>query len=69
MTSETKMVNLQTLFDFISGSTYEAAYATAKATRTCVMCGKPARIFQNASARLEYDVSALCQLCQNNLFR
>ena len=61
-------MKVQKLLDFMSSRSYEANYAVAKATRTCVMCGNGARIFRDASAKLEYDVSALCQLCQDEYF-
>ena len=63
------MLKVQKLLDFMSSHSYEANYAIAKAARTCVMCGSPARIFRDASAKLEYDVSALCQRCQDEYFK
>ena len=62
-------MNVQKLLDFMSSNSYEATYAIAKATKTCVMCGGAAKVFRDASAKLEYDVSALCQKCQDEFFK
>ena len=56
------------LLDIFSSPTYKANYAKAKATNTCIRCGKPAKVFREASARIEYKVSALCQRCQDECF-
>ena len=63
------MKKLQELLDFLSGPTYESSYAIAKATGTCLMCGNPAKVFRDMSAKIEYDVSALCQKCQDEFFK
>ena len=68
MADEKRTAKLQHLLKFLSGSAYKANYAAAKASRTCIMCGKPAMVFRDASARLEYNVSALCQSCQDEFF-
>ena len=60
---------LQHLLDFFSCSAYKANYAAAKSTSTCIMCGNPAKNFRNASTRLEYSISALCQNCQDEFFK
>jgi len=56
------------LLKIFSKSDYNARYAYSKATNTCIRCGESARVFRDASARLEYSVSALCQKCQDELF-
>ncbi|MGD8228315.1 MAG: hypothetical protein PVI20_11080 [Desulfobacteraceae bacterium] len=62
------MANFEKLLEFLSKPTYKTSYADAKANGTCIMCRKPAKEFSNASARLEYNVSALCQKCQEEYF-
>ncbi|MFH1490475.1 MAG: hypothetical protein ABII06_16325 [Pseudomonadota bacterium] len=62
-------MKVQKLLDLMSNHSYEANYAIAKATRTCVICRNAARVFRDASAKLEYDVSALCQGCQDEYFK
>jgi hypothetical protein len=59
------MVKIRELLEIFSASQYKATYARAKATRTCIRCGKPAKFFRDVSAKFEYDVSALCQGCQD----
>lgn len=44
---------------------YEKNYADAKARSSCIICGRQARNFRSAAAKLEYSVSALCQKCQD----
>ena len=61
-------IHMQELIHILTDSRYPSKYACAKATGTCIRCGKPAKLFSDASARLEYSVSALCQCCQNGYF-
>ena len=56
------------LLKIFSSSDYIGRYTYSKATNTCIRCGESARVFRDASARLEYSVSALCQKCQDELF-
>jgi len=56
------------LLEVLSDPRYKASYARAKATATCIKCKKPARTYRDASAKLEYDVSGLCQDCQDYFF-
>lgn len=62
------MEKIETLLDLFAAPTYEASFVIAKASGTCIMCGGRARAFQDAWARLEYDLSALCQRCQDKYF-
>ena len=48
-----------------SDKNYKSNYTMAKVTKTCLLCGGPAFKFRNPSARLEYTISALCQVCQD----
>jgi len=56
------------LLKIFSKSDYRARYTYSKATNTCIRCGESARVFRDASARLEYSISSLCQKCQDELF-
>jgi hypothetical protein len=60
-----KILELQEIF---SAATYRSSYTNAKNRKTCIRCGNPAKAFRDASARLEYKVSALCQRCQDECF-
>jgi hypothetical protein len=37
-------------------------------TNTCVACGKPAHEFADALSEKEWRISALCQICQDEVF-
>lgn len=62
------MTNLEKLSDLFSDVRYHENLAVAKANVTCVRCNRPARDFRNLPAKVEYEVSALCQVCQDELF-
>jgi len=57
------------LIKVFSAPTYKVDYATAKAEHRCVKCGETATLFRDASAKVEYMVSALCQHCQDEMYR
>ena len=57
------------LMEIFSIPSYERVYAHAKATCTCIKCRRQAACFRDASARLEYQISALCQGCQDEFLR
>jgi hypothetical protein len=63
-----QMIHVHNLIQMLEDSKYQVRYAVAKSTGTCIGCGKPAQAFSDASAKLEYSVSALCQCCQNRFF-
>ena len=62
------MTRATELLEVLSDPTYKASYTQAKATATCIRCKKPARTYRDAWAKLEYDVSGLCQDCQDYFF-
>lgn len=41
---------------------------TAIRSDTCAICKKPATTFRNEKSRKEYNISALCQDCQDSVF-
>ena len=57
------------LLQICAEASYKVNYAKSKARGTCIRCGKPAKEFRDASARLEYKISALCQKCQDECFK
>jgi hypothetical protein len=60
------MDKLENLLETLSSDReYEKRFAIAKVSRSCIWCGNEAQEFRDASARLEYFVSALCQKCQD----
>jgi hypothetical protein len=62
-------MEIMDLLKVLSASTYKADYANAKATNTCIRCGKTVDTFSNISAKVEYLISALCQKCQDECFK
>ena len=62
------MIRAMELLEVLSDSTYKANYANAKATGTCIKCKKPTSSYRDPSAKLEYEVSGLCQNCQDYFF-
>jgi hypothetical protein len=38
---------------------------TARAHHACKLCGKPAVLFNDPLAELEYRISSICQSCQD----
>ena len=57
--------NIIKLWQKLTKGDYEKNYTGAKATSSCIVCGRPAKKFRDAAARLEYAISALCQNCQD----
>jgi len=41
----------------------------AATTQTCVICGKDASHFRDEKSRREYEISRMCQSCQDDVFR
>ena len=62
------MEKLHELLECLSSNDYPVNYAIAKSKFTCIMCGQYVGTFRDAGARLEYDISALCQKCQDACF-
>ena len=57
--------------NFLSGFTtqvFGTDYTECKKNNQCVTCGKEAKIFTDELSRKEFELSAMCQTCQNNIF-
>jgi hypothetical protein len=63
------MSRLEKLIDIFSQPGYNSRYRSAKSSRTCVICASPAGEFSDEWAKIEYEVSALCQGCQHEYLR
>ena len=59
------MTQLEKLVRPSSSDGYILKYTHAKATCTCIRCEKPAYLFRNTGSIMEYNISALCQNCQD----
>jgi hypothetical protein len=64
-----EMQKFEELLAIFRSPDYRARFLQAKATSTCVFCGKPAQLFRDTPASFEYTISALCQDCQDKYFR
>jgi hypothetical protein len=62
------MIREMGLAEIFSSPAYGESYTHAKATNTCVRCKGPAKAFRDPLAELEYKISALCQVCQDDCF-
>lgn len=62
------MTRFDELVEIFCEDNYRTRYIAAKTSNICIRCGEPAEEFSDASARLEYRVSALCQICQDHFF-
>ena len=40
----------------------------AKKTQTCVICKGPAEVFKDALSKREFEISRMCQGCQDKVF-
>jgi hypothetical protein len=54
--------------DDIAMIIFGRSVALAKAGNQCVSCGKPADNFRDELSQREYNISQLCQTCQDDIF-
>ena len=62
------MDRIQELIRVLSDEEVVLRSRYAKGNRTCKICGGTARSFRTPFSRLEYDISAICQDCQDYYF-
>ena len=58
--------------NFLSGFTtqmFGTNYTECKDNNQCITCGEPADNFTDELSRKEFQISAMCQTCQDNIFR
>ena len=63
-----KSPQIEKLLDDLSLATFGRSRSLAIAGQGCVDCGGPAIEFRNEVSRKEYNISGLCQKCQDELF-
>lgn len=56
------------LIDVLEDSDYPYHYRSAKSAHMCILCSNEASAFTDESAELEFEVSGLCQQCQDECF-
>lgn len=54
--------------DMIALISFGRTLTHALENQVCVMCGEPATTFDDEVSKKEYDLSAMCQQCQNIVF-
>ena len=59
------MSKIQELINALENEDTRARSSTAKSKRICVICGKSVIHFTKSSAWLEYNLSCICESCQN----
>jgi hypothetical protein len=59
---------LDELVDEAAREAFGRSRSEAKAKLICVSCGKPPEAFRDKSSEREWEISRLCQKCQDNFF-
>jgi hypothetical protein len=63
-----KTQQMTVTLDNISLNTIGRARSLAIAGRSCVTCGKRADLFRDSLSVKEYNISGMCQICQDKFF-
>ena len=63
-----KTQSMTVTLDNISLNTIGRARSLAIAGRSCVTCGKRADLFRDSLSVKEYNISGMCQICQDKVF-
>jgi len=61
------MAAMERLATLLTGGNYLVRYSIAKTNKTCILCGIKVNFFRDVSCRLEYEISGLCQKCQDKV--
>lgn len=64
----TETTQLQDFTDYLSKISWGRTKPEAQENKICVQCGKPAASFKNNLSKSEYEISGLCQECQDKIF-
>jgi uncharacterized CHY-type Zn-finger protein len=59
---------MEQILDQLSMSAFGRSRSESIKSKVCVDCGKPATEFEDALSSKEYQISGLCQQCQNEIF-
>jgi hypothetical protein len=59
---------LQDFVDGVAKKKFGRSLTEALEQNICVYCGKPATEFKDALSKKEYDISGMCQVCQDEIF-
>ncbi len=62
------MDKVKELIQLLGAKDVIARTSMAKAHGICKICGEPALFFRTPRAELEYNISSICQSCQDYYF-
>ena len=62
------MSNIQELLTLITDKDYTIRKNMAMTKGICISCGSKADHFTDASTKLEYEISGLCEACQEKYY-
>ena len=63
------VITMKEVQDKIAKSLFGRGIEEAKYGRVCVACGRPAMKFKDDLSLREYEISAMCQKCQDDVFQ
>lgn len=64
-----KTPEMERFLDEMSEQMFGRRRSASKSAKICVMCGGDATEFRNELSRKEYEISGLCQRCQDAVFK
>jgi len=59
---------MKAFVDTVAVDLFGVSLTDAQEKQVCVICGHPADRFVDELSRKEYEISGMCQDCQNQLF-
>jgi hypothetical protein len=59
------MEKISEFIAILSDNKIQKRTANAKTNRLCKICGRPVSDFLDAKSEFEYQISAICEECQN----
>jgi hypothetical protein len=68
MPFNTKTPAMQSILDTLAFTQYGRYTSSSIENGICVSCGQAAKIFTDTTSKREYEITALCQPCQDQTF-
>lgn len=62
------MVRLHELIEILSDQKVEERALAAKSNQICKICGGPAMAFGSGLTKIEYEISTICEKCQEYFY-
>jgi uncharacterized CHY-type Zn-finger protein len=66
--SPKKSEKVENFLENLSWMAYGRSRKHSMESAVCVFCGQPAKEFKNEISAREYEISGMCQLCQDAFF-